>query len=107
MSRVPQGSVLCPVLFLVYINDLTNNLESSVSLFADEAEIYSTIKTEENVDNLFRDMVRLEEWSDQWLLTFNTKKGKTMHIRHGSQQANYQLRRAYSITFHKKKTLES
>lgn len=101
MSGVPQGSVL----FLVYINDLTNNLVSSVCLFADDAKIDSLIKTEEDVDALCRDMARLDEWSDQWLLTFNTVKCNAMHIGHRNQQASYPLRGTVLHTITQEKDL--
>lgn len=63
-----------------------------MSVFEDDAKIYTTIKTEEYVDALRRNMASLDEWSNQWLLTFHTEKCKTMHIAHWNQQAKYQLR---------------
>lgn len=90
-SGVPQGSVLGPVLFLVYVNDLTDSLESTASLFADDAKIYRVLETEDDAESLQRDMKRLEEWSTKWLLTFNISKCKTMHIGHNNQQADYKL----------------
>ncbi|KAK3855374.1 hypothetical protein Pcinc_038223 [Petrolisthes cinctipes] len=90
-SGVPQGSVLGPVLFLIYINDLVKDLESQASLFADDSKIYRKIETGTDVESLRRDMTRLDEWSRKWLLSFNTNKCKTMHIGHGNQQADYHL----------------
>ena len=91
LSGVPQGSVLGPVLFLVYVNDIVNSLESTTSLFADDAKIYKTLKTKDDTEALQRDMERLQEWSDKWQLTFNSNKCKTMHIGRSNQQVNYQL----------------
>lgn len=91
ISGVPQGSVLGPVLFLVYINDLVKDLESAASLFADDAKIYRTIKTQADIDALRRDMERLDSWSKKWLLSFNVEKCKTMHIGLHNQQADYHL----------------
>ncbi|KAK4314500.1 hypothetical protein Pmani_014205 [Petrolisthes manimaculis] len=90
-SGVPQGSVLGPILFVIYINDLVANLESAASLFADDAKIYKTIRTEADVETLQRDMERLNEWSRKWLLTFNASKCKIMHISHDNQGNDYQL----------------
>ena len=91
VSGVPQGSVMGPVLFLIYINDLVKNLESAASLFADDAKIYRTIKTEADIDALKRDMERLDEWSKKWLLSFNVDKCKTMHVGHHNRRADYHL----------------
>lgn len=90
-SGVPQGSVLGPVLFLIYINDLVTNLESSASLFADDAKIYKTIESETDVETLRRDMAKLDEWCGKWLLSFNTSKCKVMHIGHNNRRNAYQL----------------
>ena len=91
VSGVPQGSVLGPVLFLVYINDIVNGLESGISLFADDAKVFRRIRSEEDVGVLQRDMDRLSEWSRKWLLTFNVLKCKTMHIGRRPLKGNYQI----------------
>ena len=91
VSGVPQGSVLGPVLFLAYINDIVDSLESTTSLFADDAKIYRVLKTDDDTEALQRDMQRLENWSEKWLLTFNTNKCKTVHFGHNNQQADYHL----------------
>ena len=90
-SGVPQGTVLGPILFVLYINDLVENLESGVSLFADDAKLYREVKDHSDVEALQRDLQRVEEWSRIWLLTFNINKCKTMHIGHNNPRANYEL----------------
>ena len=77
-SGVPQGSVLGPVLFLLYINDLPDNIVSAVKLFADDTKIY--LETETNLENeiIQEDLDKLEEWSRVWELKFNAAKCKVM-----------------------------
>ena len=90
-SGVPQGTVLGPILFVLYINDLVENLESGASLFADDAKLYREIKDPSDVETLQRDLQRVEDWSKIWLLTFNINKCKTMHIGRNNAGASYML----------------
>ena len=79
-SGVPQGSVLGPLLFLIYINDLLEGIESNGKLFADDAKLFKQIKSPNDRDILQRDLLRLQQWSRKWLLEFNEDKCKIMHI---------------------------
>ena len=90
-SGVPQGSVLGPILFLFYINDLVDGLECPILLFADDAKIFKLIRTPEDVRALQRDMLKVQEWSNKWLLVFNDEKCSTMHIEYNNQKADYTL----------------
>ena len=89
-SGVPQGSVLGPVLFLVYINDLLDGLQSSGKLFADDAKIYRSIRSQSDQVILQEDLDKLHEWSEKWLLNFNESKCKVMHF--GAKNPNYDYR---------------
>lgn len=90
-SGVPQGSVLGPVLFLIFINDLVEELECPALLFADDAKIFVQIHSEEDIAAMKRDLVRLQEWSKKWLLEFNPTKCSTMHIGHRNPKVKYEL----------------
>jgi len=79
-SGVPQGSVLGPVLFLIFINDLPNTMKCTVKLFADDTKLYSILRNNEEANNLQDDVFRASEWANLWNLEFNAKKCKTMHI---------------------------
>jgi len=74
LSGVPQGSVLGPLLFLLYINDLPSSVSSSVKLYADDTLIYRIINTTEDISMLQRDLNILSEWASKWLMCFNPTK---------------------------------
>ena len=90
-SGVPQGSVLGPILFVIYINDLPENVNSSVKMFADDTKLYRHIITEEDRNELQKDLNALQKWSETWLLRFNASKCKRMHMGHSNDGTNYQL----------------
>jgi hypothetical protein len=82
LSGVPQGSVLGPLLFLLFVNDLPDWVVNSIKMFADDTKIWSAIQSAENSHSLQDDLNTLTEWSKRWLLKFNPKKCKVMHIGH-------------------------
>jgi len=82
ISGVPQGSVLGPLLFLIFVNDLSDWVKSSILMFADNTKIWTKIKDTGECDLLQQDRSMLMEWSKQWLLAFNTDKCNVMHIGH-------------------------
>ena len=83
-AGVPQGSVLGPLLFLVYINDITSVAESAeVRLFADDTILYLFIDDPvHNAESLNRDLEHLSAWASQWLVKFSPSKTKTMIMSH-------------------------
>ena len=81
-AGVPQGTVLGPLLFLLYINDLPDNVQSSVRLSADDALLYGIVASDADCDLLQSDLRRLESWQYHWQMEFNPSKRKTVTISH-------------------------
>ena len=79
-SGVTQGSVLGPILFLAYINDLPDQVKSRVRLFADATAIYLAISSEGESVTLQNDLHTLEIWKKRWDMSFNPSKCQVLHI---------------------------
>ena len=76
-SGVPQGSVLVPLLFLVYINDLQVNIKSNVKFFADDTMLFSVVKdVQESAIELNHDLEVINQWASQWKMAFNPDPSK-------------------------------
>ena len=81
-SGVSQGTVLGPLLFLLFINDLPDNVQSSVRLFADDASLYGVVASAAACDLLQSHLRRLESWQYHWQMEFNPSKCKIVTISH-------------------------
>merc|ERR1712035_290847 len=88
---VPQGSVLGPLLFLVYINDLDIGVGSKISKFADDTKIASTVQDAQDNFKIQRDLDRLVAWADKWQMELNSQKCKVMHIGKDNRNFSYEM----------------
>ena len=80
LSGVRQGSVIGPILFLIYINDLPENVNSTVRLFADDTIMYMTIASDSDATSLQRDLDSLVAGEEKWQMKFHPKKCSVLRI---------------------------
>ena len=90
-SGVPQGSVLGPVLFIIYVNDLPDSLESFCKIFADDTKVYTAVDKRSDQEKLQQDLLKLSDWSRLWLLEFSVPKCKVINYGHVRYKFDYQL----------------
>jgi len=80
LSGVPQGSVLGPLLFVIYINDIDDSVNSKILKFADDTKIFNRVGSEKEVDSLRCDLCNLVQRSKEWQMLFNVEKCKVMRF---------------------------
>ena len=90
-SGIPQGSVLGPILFVIYINDLPEAVESPAKIFADDTKIYRPVPDEDESRRFQMDITSLCNWSHKWQLPFNATKCKIMHMGNMNQHYTYNM----------------
>ena len=79
-SGVPQGSVLGPLLFLVFINDLPSRVKAAAGMFADDAALQKKIRNEDDAADLQKDLDSLQSWEKEWQMQFNPDKCEVIHV---------------------------
>lgn len=89
LSGIPQGSILGPVLFSLFINDMPNNVKSLISLFADDTKIHLPLTSDDSANQLQEDLQVLEAWSTAMQMRFHPKKCKVMHLGRTNTKKEY------------------
>ena len=80
-ASLPQGSILSPLFFLIYINDIEENIVCDISLFADDVSLMQTFKNTPDLENIInKDLETLNNWATQWNMDFNPAKSEMLII---------------------------
>ena len=88
-SGVPQGTVLGPLMFLLYINDIDENISSTVRLFADDCIMYRIIDSLEDSLCLQRDLSNILNWTKKWQMQLNIDKCVVLRCTRSTSPVNY------------------
>ena len=92
ISGIPQGSVIGPILFIIFINDLPSEVKYNMcKLFADDCKLYGAVDASNNTSKIQSDLDNLSNWSKYWQLPFNAKKCKTLHFGYQNPKIEYSL----------------
>ena len=90
-SGVPQGSVLGPVLFTIYINDIDQGIKNTIKKFADDTKLIGKAGSEEEVNSIKEDLKKLHKWTEDWQMKFNADKCKVLHLGRQNREGQYNL----------------
>ena len=104
LSGVPQGTVMGPLLFLIFINDIAKDIKSRITFLADDCLLYYKIKTREDCNILQRDLDTLLKWTKTWGMAFNIKKCNVLSI---TNKTKNRINNEYQMENQPIKTIDS
>jgi len=85
LSGIPQGSLLEPPLFLIFINDIDKRILNWILKFADDTKVFGVVNNSGDGQRLQQDLSTLFKWSHDWQMLFNIEKCKVLHISSDNQ----------------------
>ena len=91
ISGIPQGSILGPILFTLYVNDIPAQLQSIISMYADDTKLFSALISNDSTNTLISDLKILEEWAEKFQMRFHPDKCHVMHIGSNNPQQQYTM----------------
>ena len=99
-SSVPQGSVLGPLLFTIFINDLPENVKNRCKLYADDCKLIGIVKNEDDLEQVQIDINKLQQWAKTWQMSFNYDKCKVMHFGKKNKESVYTMNMGQNAPLH-------
>jgi hypothetical protein len=88
-SSVPQGSVIGPLLFAIFINDLPERIKNECRLYVDDSKLKGIIDKEEDAIDIQKDIDSMQGWAKTWQMSFNYDKCKVMHFGKKNKEQTY------------------
>ncbi|CAM5138679.1 unnamed protein product [Natator depressus] len=104
-SGVPQRSVLGPILFNLFINDLEKGVNSEVANFAGDTKLLKIVKTKADCEELQKDLAKVSVWATKWQMKLNVDKCKVTHIGKNNPNYTYNMMEANLATTNQEKDL--
>jgi len=99
-SSVPQGSVLGPLLFTIFINDLPDKVKNECRLYADDSKLIGVIEKEGDVIDIQKDIDSMQNWAKTWQMSFNYDKCKVMHFGKKNRENKYTMKLGNGVESH-------
>ena len=104
-SGVPQGSVLGPLLFIIYLNDIDIGLQNNIYKFADDSKIAGRVSDVNGSIALQQDLDKLISWADRWQMEFNIDKCKVVHAGRNNRNFTYEMQGQWLESSHSERNL--